>query len=182
MKLNYIIILVTLFCFNLTSQDLKVTVTTINETCTLGSATVTVAFGTEPYSYNWSNGGDLKINQNLKKGNYTVTVSDFVGKSASANFVIEQEECGVVAANHFTPNGDNYNDTWSIQNLEHFLEFNLTVYNKWGQQVHHQTNNYINWDGTSLGLPLPDGAYYYILFYEKTNKNKFIKGSVSILR
>jgi hypothetical protein len=29
---------------------------------------------------------------------------------------------------------------------------------------------------------LPDATYYYILYFSQTDKNKFIKGAVSILR
>ncbi|HEY4797482.1 MAG TPA: PKD domain-containing protein, partial [Bacteroidia bacterium] len=52
-----------------------VTVTPVNATCNGGSATVTTAGGTPPYTYAWSNGQTTSSVSNLAAGNYSVTVS-----------------------------------------------------------------------------------------------------------
>jgi len=44
-----------------------------------GSATVTPAGGTTPYSYSWSSGGSSDTETGLTPGTYTVTVTDFNG-------------------------------------------------------------------------------------------------------
>ncbi|REJ81395.1 MAG: PKD domain-containing protein [Bacteroidetes bacterium] len=56
-----------------------------------GSATVSVSGGSPGYLYSWSpNGGSGAIARNLIAGNYTVSVTDLGGCSASANVTISQ--------------------------------------------------------------------------------------------
>ena len=54
-----------------------------------GTASVTsVAGGTAPYTYRWSNGATTPSVSNLAAGNYTVTVTSTGGCTATANFTI----------------------------------------------------------------------------------------------
>jgi len=53
-----------------------------------GLATALVAGGTAPFIYNWSNGSTTKTIQNLAVGNYSVTVSDGNGCSATSSTTI----------------------------------------------------------------------------------------------
>jgi len=79
----------------------------------------------------------------------------------------------------FTPNSDGYNDTWEIPDLASYGNCEVHVYNRWGKLV-YANKNYDNlWDGTSNGVSLPDGAYYFII---KTQNAGTITGTVNILR
>lgn len=164
------------------AQSLDVSFSKTDQECEAGRAAVTVNAGVAPYQYLWSNAVVSDRADNLEAGTYTVTVTDAAAQDTSIVFTIGKMTCEPVAENHFTPNGDTFNDSWTISRLTYFPDFELIVYNRWGQQVHHQTNDYVPWNGTHLGLPLPDGTYYYILFFSKGDKNKFIKGDVSIIR
>ena len=53
-----------------------------------GSAEATPTGGTTPYTYAWSNGGDMAINNNLAPGMYTVTVTDNAGCVAVGSVTI----------------------------------------------------------------------------------------------
>lgn len=55
-----------------------------------GSVKLTVAFGTAPYSYQWSNGETGSQINNLSSGNYTVTVLDAANCSTVASYNITQ--------------------------------------------------------------------------------------------
>ncbi|WP_190304163.1 Ig-like domain-containing protein, partial [Paenimyroides baculatum] len=55
-----------------------------------GSATVSVAGGTAPYTYLWSNGATGATASNLIAGTYTVTVTDANGCTSAIDFVITQ--------------------------------------------------------------------------------------------
>jgi gliding motility-associated-like protein len=85
----------------------------------------------------------------------------------------------------FSPNGDDINDTFEVQNIEFYQQVTLHVYNRWGNLV-YKSNHYKNdWDGTSnvsmaIGSKLPDGTYYYLLQIKDTGK--IYKGSVFIKR
>ncbi len=55
-----------------------------------GSATVTAAGGTTPYSYNWSNGGSSATISGIIAGHYTVTVTDANGCTKTASVQVTQ--------------------------------------------------------------------------------------------
>lgn len=178
----YILIILFFTFSKLKSQDLLVKFSKTENACELASATVNVISGAAPVHFEWSNGAISSSVNQLEPGDYYVIVTADNSKDTTVNFKIETIICEPKPDNHFTPNGDGFNDTWRIGRLENFPEFELFVYNRWGQLVHYQVNIYTTWDGRSLGLPLPDATYYYILYFEKSNKKNFIKGDISIIR
>jgi len=58
-----------------------------------GSATLNVAGGVSPYTYNWLNGGTTSSINNLSPGNYTVTIMDANSCSKTENFIITVVDC-----------------------------------------------------------------------------------------
>lgn len=178
--LTYILFFISLF--NLTAQELSVSFTKTEAECVAGKASISVISAAQPYNVTWSTGSTMNEVDELVSGEYSVYIKDNHNNDTTIYFTIDELICEPVPENHFTPNGDGYNDTWSIGRLENFPTFELFVYNRWGQQVHHQANSFIPWNGFSFGIPLPDATYYYVLFFSRSDKNKFIKGDVSILR
>jgi len=75
----------------------------------------------------------------------------------------------ITPADTITPNGDNQNDNWVIENLEYQDSNAVKVFNRWGVKVFDATN-YVNdtWGAESTeggsGL-LPAGSYYYVVEY-----------------
>jgi len=64
-----------------------------NVTCnggTDGGITVSPSGGTSPYTYLWSNGATTATNNNIAAGNYSVTVTDNNGCTATANGTITE--------------------------------------------------------------------------------------------
>jgi len=55
-----------------------------------GTATATATSGTAPYSYVWSNGSTSAMLNNLAAGEYTVTVTDAVGCTATSSAIINE--------------------------------------------------------------------------------------------
>lgn len=67
------------------------TITQANCGSTDGSVSVVVAGGTTPYTYSWTPGGSAATSiTGLAPGNYSVTVTDQVGCSATENYVVPQ--------------------------------------------------------------------------------------------
>ncbi|MEL6537422.1 MAG: gliding motility-associated C-terminal domain-containing protein, partial [Bacteroidota bacterium] len=81
--------------------------------------------------------------------------------------------------NAFTPNGDEYNQTFSIPDLPTDNCFGryqgVTVFNRWGKPVFESQQRDFEWDGSGE----PDGVYYWIIRY--TGDISF-KGWVALLR
>ncbi len=165
----------------------------IDEQCSKGAAGLQIdtVKSTDMLTIDWSNGqsGVFSIND-LDKGDYSVHVvikaqPDTVlltKVDTTIKFKIEKVECPVVVSNQFTPNDDNYNDHLQIYNIDKYPKFALYIYNKWGQQVHSQKENYIPWDGTWNGIKVLDDTYYYVFYYDGGDKNKLLKGDITILR
>lgn len=176
----YILFFLTSFLISLSqTSTLSVQLSKIDQSCEKGSAGIQILSGKQPITIQWSTGVNNSSSINdLVEGDYSVTVKDSALKDTVVSFKIEKLECKVIVANHFTPNDDNYNDTWQIAQTNYYPEFELYVFNKWGQQVHSQKGTYTPWDGGSVA----DGTYYYVFYFKGSDKNKFLKGDVTILR
>lgn len=82
--------------------------------------------------------------------------------------------------NLFTPNGDGTNDTFEIRGLALFGANELTIVNRWGNEV-YKTENYQNtWTGDGLN----EGTYYYVLKVRETAMDswKVYKGYITLIR
>ncbi|NQY05054.1 MAG: gliding motility-associated C-terminal domain-containing protein, partial [Flavobacteriaceae bacterium] len=77
-----------------------------------------------------------------------------------------QNDVIVDISNGFTPNGDGINDTWYIDNIIHYPNADIKVFNRWGNEVFTTTGYDNDWKGESSesgsGL-LPAGSYYYVV-------------------
>lgn len=153
--------------------------------CDKGSASLSMQ-GTDPgdtLTITWSTGQtQVSSLSNLDEGDYSVTIHIQNKLDTSLYFSIDKEECPVSISRQFTPNGDGYNDFFYIGNVSSYPDFELEIFNKWGQRVHRQKGNYVPWDGTWAGTRVPDGTYYFVFFFDSSNKNKLLKGDVIILR
>jgi len=179
----HILFLLVLCSFKAFSQTnyFTVTVSTTKYSCVGGAAKINVSGGESPYFFNWNNGSQGESLTNLLPGNYNVSIVDGTGRDTVIQVTIEEEKCKVSINTTFSPNGDDINDVWAIGNANYYPNFTLEVYNRWGQLVHHQKNEFKSWDGKHLGIDVPIGTYYYIFFYEGKDGDHE-KGSVTIMR
>jgi gliding motility-associated-like protein len=157
--------------------------------CANGSVNLSIS-GVEPQdqvTITWSTGQTgVQSLAALEEGDYSVSISinqDTIHKlDTTLYFTMDKPECPVNISRQFTPNGDGYNDLFYISNLNYYPNFELEIYNKWGQRVHHQKNSFTPWDGKWAGANVPDGTYYFVFFFDTADKNKLLKGDISILR
>lgn len=111
---------------------------------------------------------------------YMLTVTTPEGCVGSDLVVITVESQDVVPNNSFSPNDDGINDTWTINNIELHPEFELKIFNRWGNLIYEQSNTYVPWDGNFKGKPLPSETYYYILILDPGADA--MKGPITIVR
>lgn len=89
------------------------------------------------------------------------------------------------APNTFTPDDNEYNQNWSISILGiDVFDFNLKVFNRWGQLMFESNDPNGAWDGTYDGKLVPSGTYVWILETkdEQTDERYEYKGYVTVLR
>jgi gliding motility-associated-like protein len=111
----------------------------------------------------------------------TVTFSENGCSTTSSDFVsVEQDENAFVditdleMPNVITPNGDYYNDYLkpfleyqpSVEVLSILDEYNLVIYNRWGDLVFANNGLPLAWDGRANGDQLSSGSYLIVVDYK----------------
>jgi gliding motility-associated-like protein len=140
------------------------------------------AGGNGGYFYNWSNGETNSTNTDLSNETYTLEVSDILGCLGTGSVFIPKDSIGCVfPVNTFTPNGDDYNDTWVIDNMELYPNANVKIFNKWGNLIHEQNGLYVPWDGKENGKDLPAEVYYWIINLNEPDR-EILTGNIIIVR
>ena len=66
------------------------------------------------------------------------------------------------------------------------LQYDLRIYNRWGQLVHVGTHDLFGWDGFINGEPAAEGVYFYVLEFRDevivdVDRQTF-QGSVTLMR
>lgn len=92
----------------------------------------------------------------------------------------------VYAPNSFTPDADEFNNTFKpIVYLEP-IDWRLRIYNRWGEVVFESLDYKYGWDGTGpTGKLASSGAYVWEITYkscEPINPTRTIQGHVNLLR
>lgn len=120
-------------------------------------------------------------------GDYTLTILNLDnGCENSDQITVFQSSDGVpdlsnlILPNIFTPNDDEWNEEYlpflsgqpELEVWTLFDSFNLSVRNRWGNEVYNWNGNNDPWDGKDLS----EGTYYVILEYE-INCGEIISGS-----
>jgi gliding motility-associated-like protein len=86
--------------------------------------------------------------------------------------------------NAISPNGDNVNDDWVIENIEGFPNCEVEVYNRYGSLVWKSTGYKTNWAGVNFrnGEVLPDGTYFYVIDLKSEVFKDPYKGYIQIVK
>ena len=137
--------------------------------------------GTSPYTYEWSNGSsDVSIDVLLNPGNYTVSVVDYNSCTEDTSFIIATMTAECIP-NVFTPNGDNVNDFWNLEDTFLYSDSEVKIYGRYGNLIFDSVGYYDPWDGNnSNGNQVPDGTYFYSIYIGNGFNN--IRGTVTIVR
>jgi gliding motility-associated-like protein len=89
------------------------------------------------------------------------------------------------APNAFTPDGDNYNQTWKIavDGID-LSQFQLSIYNRWGEMVWVSTDVTNEWDGTYKNQPMPVGTYNWVATVKDSHsdKKRQFTGNIALIR
>jgi gliding motility-associated-like protein len=82
----------------------------------------------------------------------------------------------------FSPNGDGLNDDFLLKG-EGIVTYQLSIFNRWGEQVYISRSINDSWDGNFQGQPSPEGVYIWKLEARINSGTKVTRGgSLTLIR
>jgi gliding motility-associated-like protein len=120
----------------------------------------------------WSTGDTTQSILVQSDGTYWVQVS--IGGCVGSDTISigEYPPCTLVVPTAFSPNGDGQNDVLYVRG-SNFTEFELLIFNRWGEMVFRTRDASSGWDGTFQGEDQAMDAYQYLL------RGKCIDGQIT---
>lgn len=96
------------------------------------------------------------------------------------------EELLYFIPNTFTPDGDAYNQTFQPVFTTGFdpYDFNMKIFNRWGEVVFETNDATVGWDGTYGGKLVKEGIYTWIIEFKTafSDERKSINGHVNMMK
>jgi gliding motility-associated-like protein len=130
---------------------------------------VTLAPVTDPsWQLSWQDGTHNQSYTVAQPGTYILTATNNCG-SATDEILFSKGQCRVYVPNAFTPNADGRNDLFKALGTELVTQFNLRIFNRYGQVVFETSDKSKGWDGKFNSKPSPGGAFVYVLSYKEMN-------------
>lgn len=106
--------------------------------------------------------------------------------------VIDSDGCGFTSTpvdvqivynpKYFTPNGDGFNDRFTIKALEGQKDMLIYIFDRDGKLITQLLSESEGWDGTFNGQPLPASDYWFTVSYTEEGIKKEYKSHFSLLR
>ena len=167
-------------------QDLPPLITLAEDTTICLGGSVNLDAGSGYDAYLWSNNSALSSITAYNTGVYWVRVFE---KTCISTDTVEIFNCPpkFIVPNVFTPNGDGYNDVFSIE-YQNIWNFEIRIYNRWGTRVFISDDLDNMWNGKINGQDAIEGVYFWEIIYEEYNGQgggntaKKVKGTVTLLR
>ncbi len=142
-------------------------------------------------SYNWSPSRGLScvdcanpvVSVFDRENNYELTViynKGCIAKSNATVFVDGKRELFV--PNVFSPNNDGANDVFAVYGFG-IRDFDLKIFNRWGEKVFETTTQGVGWDGSFKGKMQNPEVYTYLLDIVYLDGKKTMQtGTVTMVR
>jgi gliding motility-associated-like protein len=134
-------------------------------------------------NYLWQDNSTSPTYIVAESGNYTVTVTNNAGCVATDQINVLVDCKGVYFPTSFTPNSDGLNDFFGpIGDIGSLRNFNMNIYNRWGQIVFSTTNPFVKWDGQFKGHTSSLESFVWMASY-KLNGIQYsnIKGMITLI-
>ena len=133
----------------------------------------------------WQDGASTSWYVVTKTGYYAATLYNDCGSMTSGitvNFKTCNQTTGMV--NAFSPNGDGNNDYFRPGVAGAMIDYDLTIYNRWGRLVFSSKDASLGWDGRIKGVLVEEGSYLWIVNYRKASGGQKLtmKGSVTVIK
>jgi gliding motility-associated-like protein len=157
-----------------------------NDTTLCGAMSLILDAGNPGSMYLWSTGATTQQIEVFTGEQFiSVEVTNPAGCSGADEIHIQPcspEEFFDNIANTITPNGDNVNDTWQIDEAMAYPDIEIEIFDRWGRLVWRSSRGYSNnWDGRNMnGKELPMDSYFYVI--NLNDGSGLLNGTITIIR
>lgn len=113
--------------------------------------------------------------KDFSAGTYYIEIIDNNNCVSVETVSLEESDMDCIEIpNTFTPNDDDVNDFWIIENIEMFPNAIVQVFNQWGQMLFNSKDSEtMEWDGKFNNNKVPTGSYVYVIELFDINKTKY---------
>ncbi|RTY95749.1 T9SS type B sorting domain-containing protein [Flavobacterium sp. GT3R68] len=140
--------------------------------------TVTGGFGTYVYQLGDGNFQTDNVFYNVPSGEHIITIRDTKGDCGDIRLTV----IVLHYPNYFTPNGDNYHDTWNIPDLDDQTAATIFIFDRYGKFLKQISPAGAGWDGTLNGQQLPSSDYWFQVFYKNEAGDQEFRAHFSLKR
>jgi gliding motility-associated-like protein len=126
------------------------------------------------------NNGEPSDKINLAEGTTIITavVTAQDGTNIST-YNIEVNQVNLNPTNLLTPNNDNVNDFWIVNNIEEYPDNRVTIFDRSGNIIYTKKGYNNDWGGTYNGTMLVEDTYYYVI--ELGAQYPVLKGFITLI-
>ncbi len=177
--------------------DANINIILDGEICQPIPATLSAESNVTIVDYSWQINGEAPVNSPtvevslLEPGTYTfvltaVTIDDCVYEETLALVIDECEPfevCNLGLPNAFSPNDDGFNDQFTAFFDCPPLEYQMRIFDRWGELVFETDDVSQGWDGDFRSEPMQTGVYIWVVDYTN-NAGEVLqkKGDLVLLR
>ncbi|QOR75674.1 MAG: gliding motility-associated C-terminal domain-containing protein, partial [Thermoflavifilum sp.] len=151
-----------------------------------GDRLLLCAIGDHTEGYRWQDGTYGPSYTATTAGLYRVQAFNVCGIATDSIMLQPAADCvgDIIMPNAFTPNNDGHNDVFRPKVLHQVFDFELRIFNRWGQLLFVTHDWTQGWDGTFHGQPCDAGGYAWWVKYRETPGGPvmFKKGVLTLLR
>lgn len=150
---------------------------------------VTVDLAPFEATYRWSDDTIGPIRTLLEAGDYWVDITTKCESIRTDILLVDDSdfEQNFTVPNIFSPNNDGTNDLFRPLTNLNVIDYQLQIYNRWGQRFFETDNIDEAWDGTVNGNSSPGDIYVYILkarlaICDGMDRDILLKGDLTLMR
>ena len=135
-------------------------------------------------AYIWSTGAVSPTLEAVAPGRYSVTTYH-QGCEVTASYVITPCQWELYLPNAITPGrSEGLNDVFSLTESQKawITDFELYIYNRWGELVYTSQDKNFKWDGSVNGKIYMNNVYNYIIrLTDRNMRRRFYNGSITVV-
>lgn len=135
-------------------------------------------------NFKWQDSTNVPVYTVTQPGIYALVANNTCGRAVDSVTVSYKDcECQLYLPTAFSPNNDGKNDVFRPVYRCLLADYQLSVYNRWGERVFFTTDPQLAWTGYKNGNPIDVGTYVWILDYKSADTRQPVHktGTVTVV-